>query len=360
MLAPYLSSPLNVWWDITTNCNFKCLHCYSSSASKDVKELDTNGCKKIIDELASNKVFFVYYLGGEPFIREDFLDILDYATAKGLSTMVNTNAWFVAKDTIRHLKKLDVHRLRISLDGASPTSHDSFRGKSGAFDRVVSALQNAKSLDFDGISIVITATRNNLGEIGSIIDLVVGYGVKEVQVVPVSKTGSALQHYSDLEFGIEEHAFLKKILEENKNKYKADALIYSVDGVLDNPCTTCVKSGKIIPDFMGCRSGRTICNIDSLGNMIPCLLVRKPIFGNLLDTPLAEIWHHSTVLNKWRTKHVDQHTACVSCEYNTICLGECTNSPSHSQVAEEQRSANLSCRAKNDGLTTDSFSKIER
>lgn len=344
MTASYLSAPLSVWWDITTNCNFRCLHCYSSSKSKDIRELDTEHCKQIIDELAANNVFFVYYLGGEPFIRDDFIDILDYAARQNIAAMVNTNAWFISKDTILDLKRLNVHRLRISLDGASASSHDAFRGKKGAFDRVISVLATSQSLEFDRIALVITATKNNLDEIESIIHLGANHGVKEIQVVPVSGTGVALSHYSDLELTVDDHHRLTALLKNSQLTYRGKTLVYSVDGVLDNPCTVCAKANKITPDFIGCRSGRTICNIDSLGNVIPCLLVRTPVFGNLLETPLSEIWHHSPVLLKWRSRHVDKHTACATCAYNSICLGECSNSPSHEQVTESQRIQNLQHR----------------
>ena len=87
-----LRAPVNVTWEITAKCNLQCRHCLSADMRKTIAaELDFEQCCAFIDELDRMEVFQINFGGGEPFLREDFPDILDYAHSKGITTCVSTN-----------------------------------------------------------------------------------------------------------------------------------------------------------------------------------------------------------------------------------------------------------------------------
>jgi MoaA/NifB/PqqE/SkfB family radical SAM enzyme len=79
-----LRAPVNVTWEITLKCNLRCVHCLSNSGEVSRDELNTSECMKLIDELSAIRVFQVNIGGGEPFIRNDFLDLLITATKRVL------------------------------------------------------------------------------------------------------------------------------------------------------------------------------------------------------------------------------------------------------------------------------------
>jgi MoaA/NifB/PqqE/SkfB family radical SAM enzyme len=76
-----LDAPICLTWELTYACNLACVHCLSSSGRRDPRELSTGECRSIIDELERMQVFYVNIGGGEPTVRRDFWELLDYATA---------------------------------------------------------------------------------------------------------------------------------------------------------------------------------------------------------------------------------------------------------------------------------------
>ena len=76
-----LDAPICLTWELTYACNLSCVHCLSSSGRRDPRELSTEQCKAVIDELERMQVFYVNIGGGEPTVRADFWELVDYATA---------------------------------------------------------------------------------------------------------------------------------------------------------------------------------------------------------------------------------------------------------------------------------------
>jgi putative mycofactocin binding protein MftB len=74
-----LNSPICLTWEHTYACNLACVHCLSSSGRRDPRELSTDECKAVVDELQHMQVFYVNIGGGEPTVRPDFWELLDYA-----------------------------------------------------------------------------------------------------------------------------------------------------------------------------------------------------------------------------------------------------------------------------------------
>src|SRR5215467_10974018 len=86
-----LDAPICLTWELTYGCNLACVHCLSSSGRRDPNELSTAEAMAVIDELRDMQVFYVNIGGGEPTIRSDFYDVLDYAVANGVGVKFSTN-----------------------------------------------------------------------------------------------------------------------------------------------------------------------------------------------------------------------------------------------------------------------------
>ena len=81
-----LAAPVNVTWEITAKCNLRCRHCLSANIRGTyAAEPDFEKCRAFIDELDRLGVFQINFGGGEPLLRNDFPDILDYAQSKGIT-----------------------------------------------------------------------------------------------------------------------------------------------------------------------------------------------------------------------------------------------------------------------------------
>ena len=86
-----LDAPICLTWELTYACNLSCVHCLSSSGRRDPRELSTQECKAVIDELERMQVFYVNIGGGEPTVRPDFWELVDYATAHQVGVKFSTN-----------------------------------------------------------------------------------------------------------------------------------------------------------------------------------------------------------------------------------------------------------------------------
>src|SRR6476661_1476846 len=86
-----LDAPICLTWELTYACNLACVHCLSSSGQRDPHELTTAACKTVIDDLRRMQVFYVNIGGGEPTVRKDFWELLDYATEHQVGVKFSTN-----------------------------------------------------------------------------------------------------------------------------------------------------------------------------------------------------------------------------------------------------------------------------
>lgn len=334
----HLSAPISIWWDVTNRCNLSCLHCYSDSfhGKHNEDELTLTQAKRLISELAQIGVFYIYFLGGEPFIRSDFLDIVAFGKQKEMGMTISTNGWFITKKIAAEICKLGINQIRISLDGASPETHDEFRGKKGSFIRAIKAIKYLGDCNACKLGIVSTITRHNLDEVEDLCALAAGLGAQNMQFLLLSPSGRARNNYHNLYLRYEGSARLKERLERLRRAYFGKLLVYGTDGLLPGPCSNCITKGIVKPDFMGCKAARTCCNVDYNGDVIPCLLVRQPIAGNVKEASFKEIWNKSSAFFKWRMKKANS-VECLRCAWNDVCNRECPLSDSQRNVDSKMR-----------------------
>ena len=114
-----LDAPICLTWELTYACNLSCVHCLSSSGRRDPRELTTAECRAVIDELERMQVFYVNIGGGEPTVRPDFWDLVDYATAHHVGVKFSTNGIKITPDRADRLAASDYVDVQISLDGAT-------------------------------------------------------------------------------------------------------------------------------------------------------------------------------------------------------------------------------------------------
>ena len=104
-----LDAPICLTWELTYACNLACVHCLSSSGRRDPRELTTAECMAVIDELERMQVFYVNVGGGEPTVRRDFWELVDYAVEHHVGVKFSTNG---ARITLRGRRPDRGHRLR--------------------------------------------------------------------------------------------------------------------------------------------------------------------------------------------------------------------------------------------------------
>src|SRR6201991_3298258 len=159
-----LDAPICLTWELTYACNLSCVHCLSSSGRRDPRELTTDECKAVIDTLERMQVFYVNIGGGEPTVRPDFWELVDYATAHHVGVKFSTNGVRITPEVATRLAASDYVDVQISLDGATAEVNDAVRGN-GSFAMAILALENLAAAGFTGFKVSVVVTRHNAGQL---------------------------------------------------------------------------------------------------------------------------------------------------------------------------------------------------
>ena len=181
-----------VVWNITRLCNLKCVHCYNDSgADKTCNNVTTEEAKAVLDDLADFGVPSVLFSGGEPLMRHDLFELMEYAGGRGLRTVISTNGTLITADAAAKIKQVGVSYVGISLDGIGPVN-DKFRGVEGAFDRAVKGVRNCMKAGIR-VGLRLTLTKRNVEDIEGLFEFFDAEGIERAcfyHFVPSGRGGT--------------------------------------------------------------------------------------------------------------------------------------------------------------------------
>ena len=137
-----------VFWEMTRACDLVCKHCRASAVPhRDPQELTTEQGRALMREIRALGCPNLVLTGGDPAKREDLVQLVAYGTELGLRVALTPSATpLVTRPLLAALKEAGLARLAVSLDGATATTHDAFRGFEGSFQRTFEILNTAKDL----------------------------------------------------------------------------------------------------------------------------------------------------------------------------------------------------------------------
>lgn len=180
-----------VVWNITRTCNLKCVHCYNDSGvGKPSNEVTTEKAKAVLDDLAAYGVPSVLFSGGEPLMRHDLFELMEYAVGKGLRVVISTNGTLIDENKANRIKELGVSYVGISLDGMGPVN-DKFRGVAGAFERTVTGIRNCQKAGVR-VGLRLTLTGQNVQDLEALFDFFEAEGIERAcfyHLVPSGRGG---------------------------------------------------------------------------------------------------------------------------------------------------------------------------
>jgi len=182
-------------WHITDRCNLRCVHCYQGDYSGS-NELDLDSLKLIADEIVNtlskwNKLGDVAITGGEPLVKKETLPLVGYLESADeiASVDILTNGTLINEDVVEQIRGFKKIRcVQVSLDGASPSSGDTIRGK-GTFERIISGIRLLRSRGI-AVNIMFTLQRRNVKDVPSLIDLAIREGISTLTLERFVPLGS--------------------------------------------------------------------------------------------------------------------------------------------------------------------------
>jgi MoaA/NifB/PqqE/SkfB family radical SAM enzyme len=290
----YLTTPTTTALYITYKCYKKCIHCISNSDSKKREEFTKEEWFRVIDILAENGIVQVVITGGEPFCREDILDILTYIDEKELRSFLLTEASFLNELHVNKISKMRfLGDIQISMDGYNEETHDFIRGE-GSFKILEKKLQllKASKIKFTLAALMHKENYLNLDKIAKKAN---EFGAEKLWITPLTPFGRG-KNISHLVLSDEELMIL------SKNYCKL------IDMGLINPANDfwklSVKEKTYLTDkefnplkgnpFEFSRAIYTLsidpegnCYVDSKSRSLNILFL-----GNILKNNFDDIWHN--------------------------------------------------------------------
>jgi len=287
---------------ITNECNLRCLHCSSDSGLPLRNELSLEEIQGLIDDLAKIGVRRVTLSGGEPTIRKDFWEILQYLSDKDIQVSLFTNGFFLNRRFVDRLSSFSVSGVRISIDGGLARTHDGIRGFEGSFSRAVEAVKLCREA---GLMVLIVSVimKSNFHEIERIIQLAernhvpayfrrfhpVGRGLRNIHLMPSR----------------EELKAATSIIES----YYGEELTREMINYL-----------KLVGGW--CYIGNRLC-IEPDGKVVLCPSLPY-VMGNVRESSISEVWNrikNSEVCAVIRERRITGK--CGSCPHIGVCGGGC-------------------------------------
>jgi len=283
-----------VWalWELTHRCPLACRHCYLEGA-REGAELDARETDLLLRELADAGTVFLVLSGGDPLVRDDFLDVVDRARELGFAWKVLTSGMLVddaMADAIAARLPLEVS---MSLHGLR-RAHDEIASRPGAFDAVLGA---ARRLIARGVRVLLktVVTPAGAGDVAAVRDLCDRLGARHVV---------STRHIPGFDGGEAQDPFCL-----------SDA---QLAGQLDGGASAPVGPHRLLrPDEALCNAGRSALAISPRGDVRACLLMRE-VCGNVRETPLSEIWR-GEAMRRLAGLVAGGRARCASCADAAFC-----------------------------------------
>jgi MoaA/NifB/PqqE/SkfB family radical SAM enzyme len=327
--------PYHVQWMVTRKCNYRCKGC-NVWREQDAKELSTEEIKKGLDMLRELGVIEVVISGGNPLLREDVNEIIEYASRFFITTVYDNGS--MAGEKIDALRNADF--VAISIDSLDPRKNDHIKGVNGAWKK---AMQAVEKLHMEGIRVSVTPTISQFN-LYEIIDFTNYFLQKGIPVWYCLYSYDSSDDSSQLfkigkkndEFLITDERAMVKLCNSLIDMKRKNSNILMTTKILEAVKNLYFKGRRT----WKCHALQNFFMIDHLGNVAGCHL-HKPV-ASIFDLP--RVWN-SEKFNALRKIY----SGCTQCTYLCyIFYSLYGNVLGNLQIAQEQwKSAKLFLKRNN-------------
>lgn len=318
------SAPLYVCWDLTYQCNLKCIHCCFSEKNTPInireESISLSRIFKILDELDNIGVNRLEIAGGEPLLFPHFHSFIEYASKKQYELSLVTNGILLNEELIFNFKKNNLAQIQISLDGYEESVHEFIRG-TGTFQKTLKAIKLCVD---NNINLVVAAViyRGNYSHLSEFADFLFQLGVKAFRVQFLLAIGSAKKNFQTL------------YISENEQNM-------AIDELLNNMHVQNKELNIILPCFYNkqnkpihtestlyynnmCGAGIIHANINPYGDVTACTMLTDEewIEGNINTSSFSEVWLNKNGFKLWRNNYT-LNSQCKNCIFIKDCCKGC-------------------------------------
>ncbi len=270
---------------LTRRCNLRCEMCNLWKYKNN--EMSKEEIFRLVNDLEKLGVTTISISGGEPLMREDVFEIMNYVKGKGMFLDISTNGTLITNSVAKKITEIGVDTISVSLDSDDPEIFDRLRGIKGAHDKAVLGIKNLLNVSNNKtrITVNILLSPQTLDRLLETVNFLSNLGIKNIGFIPV--------HNFNMKKSLSFSECQKNKLEEIVNKI---VNIEREKGIIDNT----EKYLETIKKFIlkgersrACGAGFLTVVIDSNGDIYPCFgmfeLGKK--IGNIHNLNIKDFWY---------------------------------------------------------------------
>lgn len=318
-------TPRYAVWEITLACDQRCIHCGSRAGKARKDELTTEECLDLVHQLADIGVGEVTLVGGEAYLRNDFILIINEIRARGMSVTMTTGGLNLTEERVEAVREAGIRTVSISVDGLAE-AHDALRGIPGSHDKALAAIDRLRAVGIP-VGVNTQINRRTLQDLPGLLERIANAGAFGWQLQITSPFGNAADHpeillqpYMMLEVFDVLRPLLTRARERGIKIWPGNNLGYF--GPLEGELRSRQKR-----HYKGCAAGRAQIGIESHGDIKGCPSLGGPenVGGNIRQHRLVDLWTRSAELAYIRERTTDELWGyCAQCYYADTCRGGCT------------------------------------
>jgi len=293
--------PVNGSLALTYRCNMACAHCYGVVEPKN-KELSTREIFLALDEMADAGCLWLLLTGGEPLMREDFLDIYLYAKRKGFIVTLFSNGTLLNSEVADCLKSYPPFMVEITLYGASRQVYERVTGVIGSYDKCVSGIDLLldKGIPLKLKTTLTTANKEELADIKAFAKKKTDSVFRYDPVLSPKLNGDRKPCVARI--SPQEVIVLESVDEKRSKEWFELFQKFGNQGELNK--------------IFNCEAGRTFFHIDPYGQMRMCEMVRQPAY-DIFKLGFKKIWDE-LFMEELALPCEDRHP-CKNCRSFVFC-----------------------------------------
>jgi radical SAM protein len=321
-------APFTIAWEVTRACAFSCVHCRADAQHRrDPRELTTEEGFALIDRLAEFGSPILVFTGGDPMMRKDLFELIEYADRAGLRCSLTPTATALPTvERLRRAQQAGIRRIALSLDAPTPEVHDEFRKVRGSWERTMTILRNARSIGLSA-QVNTTVTTHNLALLPDMVPFVKEVGAVQWSVfflVPMGR-GQELSMITP-EQHEEVFTWLHELALAGDFDVKATAApMYRRVAMQHRAAGQVAGAGFAFHDGLdrpaqGVNDGRGFLFISHLGEIMPSGFLPIGV-GNVRTDDVVDVYRNDPLFRALRDP--EQLTGkCGVCEFRTVCGGQ--------------------------------------
>ncbi len=324
------AKPALVAVNLTNQCNQNCIYCEigQSHTAAGRTALTFEDLIWILDEMHKNKMHRIAICGGEPFLFDGLIDIIQYAQTKNIKCAITTNGMTIHKLTEKDLRiiKESETEINISIDSFDAAIQSKTRGTAASLPNALKSLYKLREYEIQATVLTVISKYNYQNLYKTFTDAHEA-GVEQILFQPIIYHSNfperpALNHKSDLNVGVENLDLLMKELYQIlkfERKHKIKTNVYRIIPWIQSYLKTAsIKNGKwffddVLNKFI-CREIHAIIDISYDGGIQPCgLLPATTFIQKNQEQGLMKLWFDATLEIKSNMARGQYYDCCNGC-----------------------------------------------